>query len=432
MRGSWLVLLLLLGCDKDRDALRDPEGPTLGAKCDAAQPTDKPFIVDWPAADRAELEATAQRGVAVVRYEGCDIQVLTRCRAPAQYEYVGVTPKRDTVVIRNANELWANIPVGAAKFEAKLAVAGQLNVDTVMVGRYQALQPVVAMSELAGECDGATHVVSGVTVGAFEFFSGKSSEVGGGATVGPAGAGGKTSSVRETLSRDGDPSSCEAGAPDGPPNGCGALLRLEVTALGEAPATGTDGARKQVAHPLVELDSAQCRRGQEHAVACDRELCAIRGEFGAAAELYVPDRWTMPRYEVDAACERLADPHLSACKWDGPDQLDACTAACDAGKRTKLRKVAGKLITYPDATPCYYKGIAYNIGKGVPADPDKARQIWTEACAQGDPISCQTVARILDKEGKTEEFQRTLARACELGDEASCEWYQASVKAPMH
>jgi hypothetical protein len=133
MRSSWLVPLLLLplGCDKDRDALHDPDAPTLGAKCDATQPTDKPFIVDWPAADRAQArsDGAARRGGHPIR--GRDIQVLTRCRAPAQYEYVGVTPKRDTVVIHNAIELWANIPVGAAKFEAKLAVAGQLNVDTV-------------------------------------------------------------------------------------------------------------------------------------------------------------------------------------------------------------------------------------------------------------------------------------------------------------
>ena len=108
--------------------------------------------------------------------------------------------------------------------------------------------------DLAGECDEATHIVTALTVGAFEFFAGADAEGGAGATVAGTGAGVRGSSKRETLNQAGDEASCaQATAEDAaPPYGCGALLRLEVIPIAEgsgAPAPPVASVQPPVVDP---------------------------------------------------------------------------------------------------------------------------------------------------------------------------------------
>ncbi len=56
-------------------------------KCDAAKGQLRPLVVEWAAPDRAALEAMAQHGQLVVRYEGCAFEVLRSCSAPASFAY---------------------------------------------------------------------------------------------------------------------------------------------------------------------------------------------------------------------------------------------------------------------------------------------------------------------------------------------------------
>jgi len=74
-------------------------------------------------------------------------------------------------------------------------------------------------------------VVTALTIGAFSFFAGSSREIGGSATVMGAGAGAESSKKSESLSRDGDTKSCGVSkrGDEKPPEGCGALMRIELT-----------------------------------------------------------------------------------------------------------------------------------------------------------------------------------------------------------
>src|SRR5208283_460679 len=109
-----------------------------------------------------------------------------------KYAYSPITRKKDRVVMRDADDLYANVPIGAARLEAKLEKSGELDVDMTMVGRWEADRRTVRTDELQGSCDGATHVVSALTVGAFTFTAGADASVGGGATVLGAGGGGRS------------------------------------------------------------------------------------------------------------------------------------------------------------------------------------------------------------------------------------------------
>lgn len=244
MRRPWLVSIplaplaaVLFGCGGGNTAselVKAPEFNPVGqTKCSVGKSQTKPLIVEWPAADRGALEAQKTKGIVAVRYRGCEMEVLRQCSGPSPYAYTPVTPKQDNIRIRDEDELYATIPVYAAKFEGKLRTAGQLSVDMTIVGSFESGLNGLKRSELEGDCSKATHFISAITTGAFEFAAGGSAEVGAGVEVAGAGAGAKSSAEREVLNRDGYKKACQEATSDDetPPEGCGALLRVEVVAL---------------------------------------------------------------------------------------------------------------------------------------------------------------------------------------------------------
>src|SRR5437588_3249762 len=61
-------------------ALKTPELPTdKQSKCKVANSQSEPLIVEWPDAARGRLESVSRHGLVAVRYEGCELAVLSRC-----------------------------------------------------------------------------------------------------------------------------------------------------------------------------------------------------------------------------------------------------------------------------------------------------------------------------------------------------------------
>ena len=204
------------------------------SKCGVKQSSAKPLVVEWPSTERAALEGRTKAGLVAVRYNGCEMEVLTNCSAPKDsYNYVGLTQKTEVVRIADADELYAQMPVGAAKLEGQLERSGELNVEMTIVGRMEASTSQFIVEDLHGRCDDATHVITGLTVGAFSFYSGAAAEVGASATIGNAGGGAKSSSEKSLLNTDGDLQACATSTPDdtSAPTNCGAALRIEVVPI---------------------------------------------------------------------------------------------------------------------------------------------------------------------------------------------------------
>jgi hypothetical protein len=283
-----LVLLLLLGlgaaCTPNLAATaRAPELDRPGeAKCGVKKSQSEPLVVEWPSAARAKLEALSRTGVVAVRYQGCEMEVLASCSAPGKYGYTAITPKHDHVAIKNQDDLYAAIPLGAAHLEGKLESAGELDVDMAIVGRYASDRAVVRADELQGpDCGKATHVVSALEVGAFDFYAGAGTSVGASAGGLGAGGGGNAKASKELLNSDGRMNGCDAASTsDGkPPDGCGAILRLEVVPLGEA--------KRET--PAAPAPAAKDQTGATAAVGA-----------GGEVELTVPDKEYAFNVSVDA------------------------------------------------------------------------------------------------------------------------------------
>jgi len=250
VRGFLLLgLLFQLGCARAQGPVTPPELPRdRYAKCSLTPSQTRPLVVEWTSADRARLESLSRRGLVVVRYSGCEMELLSNCRVPREYKYTPVTLQTEHVSIRNVDELYAKVPIGAARLEGELADKGELAVDMTVVGTWD-VSDRVARSELVGDCSSATHVLASLTSGAFTFRSGASRSAGGGASVAGFSGGGETRAERNLLSRSGDPERC-AGASSSdaaPPEGCGAVLRVEAVPVAEAPAKAVAAGESSIA-----------------------------------------------------------------------------------------------------------------------------------------------------------------------------------------
>jgi hypothetical protein len=371
-----------------------PSAPAFTPKdqttCKVRKSQSNPLIVEWPSADRASLETRSRQGLVVVRYDGCELELLTRCHAPGSYRYTSVSPKKDSLRIRNEDELWASMPIGAASLEGKLRNGGELGVNMTLVGTYQSDRVAVAKTELEGLCDGATHILGGLSVGAFEFFSAAADSRAAGASVAGVGASATSSSSQEVLATDGRSEACNASSSKDtePPDGCAALLRIEVipleggseTARGESPRTAGDNpaaipapATATAANPApaapLTTPNATVRRYLDAANA---------GNTSAQQQLASPDCWT-------GECESFA--RQAGRKF---------RVALSGPVRTKaFRAVAGVSVLCPSdsfgSTPRSERKVDRGPWMGFPAAP-----LGGMKAAPAQPSECDSVYLYLE------------------------------------
>ena len=217
------------------------------ASCDAAERGhDDPFTVEWDATDVASFEAQAQRDTVFVKYHACDLEVLSDCRdqrVPGQlgaYEPPAFTSGAErSLDIRNEGDLYANLPLGAAKLGARVSAGEALRLRYFVAGLASSSRGAVYRQELAplAGCDGATHFVAAYNVGAFVVETAQHSGVSAGASAGAAGVGGERSHQESGLGAGGNLAACTTGAKDT----CRVPIRLHLRRIsdGAPPASTT-------------------------------------------------------------------------------------------------------------------------------------------------------------------------------------------------
>ena len=351
----------------------------------------KPLVVAWRGEDRAALETQARKGLIVVRYDGCEMEVLSRCTAPAQYQYAANNPQKSTESIRNEDELYAAVPIGAARLEGKLRQFGELTVKMTMVGRWEAAKADVRKSELQGaECERATHVITGMTVGAFTFFAGAASEDSAGAGVAGVGAGAKASRGHEELSQAGDPSQCESASDQDkePVKNCSAVIRVEVAELGDVQTVCPPGTQSQGGKCVASVDTS-CAAGMHFQAGrgCVANVVAQPATPAAAA--------TSPPLSGGAVGQMVRIPA-------GTFNMGSNDGAADEKPVHSVRVASFEMdlteVTVAQYAACVSKGGCQPAPTTIDWNgiTDEKRRIFSEACngnrsdRQNHPVNCVT------------------------------------------
>ena len=378
--------------DEDRE-------PTGEQRCTAEKTQSEPLIIEWPSTSRAKLESLARHGLVAVRYRGCDLQVLAQCKVPGSYVYTPITRKHDLVKMRDVDELYATVPLGAASLEGRLKERGELDVAMTIVGRFEATRASVHRDELQGdECAQATHVVTAMIAGSFDFSAGAGIEGSAGASAFGASAGGSTASSNEHIDSDGDEKSCEKAALTdvAPPDGCGALLRIELAAVGAARAV----AAIEPCPEATQWDGTSCARVEVVAKIECPSAARLEGD------VCVP---IAPSPAASTASSATTSAPIAAAKGCRYGDATDCTMQCN---------VAG------DAGSCNDLALMYLKGEGVSADPKKAASFYFHACELGSALGCnQAGMRAEDGLGCPKDDVRAVAlyqKACDGGKAEGC------------
>jgi hypothetical protein len=232
--ASWL--LFMSGCFSSGASSPSevvvPKDPSGLAKCKVTG-SASPLVTEWPASEKAHLEGMLSERAVVVSFSGCEMRLLDACRVAGSYRFKRTTIARDTIDIRDADELWAKIPLGAASLEGELEASGRLAVKTTVAGQLRLDGAVPELPE-GGACKGATHIVESLSVGTFELVSGGAVGGGVGVSVGAAGAGVKRRREESTLRSAGDPRSCSETSDDAPNPDCSSPLQVFLVPLEHA------------------------------------------------------------------------------------------------------------------------------------------------------------------------------------------------------
>lgn len=423
------IVAAALGCPKPgavAEAVRPKPSVSVPgeARCGAVKGHAEPLVVEWPSTMRAKLEALTKKSLVAVHWEGCELEVLSHCKVPGAYAWTPITRKEDRVNMRDQDELWANVPIGAGGLEGKLARSGALHVRMTIVGRWEADRDVVRLDELTGDCERATHVVTAMAAGAFDFWAGAEAMVAGGASVATIGAGAKSSSSAELINRDGDAAACEksSNADKLPPDGCGALLRIELSKVGAAKAKEDHGCTGK-----TEWDGKQC------------------AALSVGSGLECPTGFAV----VGNECKKLASPAPSAsaaktqlCAYGDPI---ACTRACEVdGDASSCNDLAlmlsrGEGVALDEkrattffvracdlgsATACNSAGARFEYGRGADKDEVNASSLYGKACDAGWPAACNNLGRmVFNGWGVTKDEPRAVdlfRKGCGQGDAGAC------------
>jgi hypothetical protein len=217
------------------------------ARCPSGAAVDSPFVVEWDATDLSTFEAKASRDVVFVRYAACTIEMLYGCSdngIPGRYgryqEPIFTSGTVESFTMQNQDDVWAKLPLGAAKFGGSIQVGESLELKYFVSGAVNATRNYVERGAIADNprCAGATHFVSAYNLGAFELLAHKGAS--GELTVGVQGGmggGGSTSSESSNLKQGGAIDSCTTEAQ----RQCRVPIRLVLQPIDEA-APALDGA----------------------------------------------------------------------------------------------------------------------------------------------------------------------------------------------
>lgn len=372
-----------------------PDMPTGGSALGGGKCVDEPWVVDLSSADYDRLTTALGAGVAVVKHDCAGLKVLQNCSARGGYQYEGKPSLAETKQLKDEDEIRAELsggPLLAAKMSSDIQRGVTLDIAYTHVGT-SGTTARVGKGDLKekrpGGCEGATHIVEAVLLGAYQMKGSTAAEVQASLEAFKQGVEGKSSSSVVSTKTGGKAPEC-ASAKEGdrsPVNGCRFPLQLRLAAL--EPGSVQDGAAGAPPPRIQGMTSKTCRVGD---LASCSSACMQRGD--------------------GASCAILGFMYEKG-KGVGSDSARAASAykaGCDRGN--------------PDA--CAGLGLAYSKGDGVPKDDARAEQLLREGCQRLNARACSGLGNRARKAGRMGEAVSYLTRACNLGYGRAC-FYASSL-----
>ncbi len=177
-------------------------------------PTE-PDLFGWDPGSRGNLYRLHREGVVAVRYEvtlgKTQLELLSNCIGTAEKYHFTAYAETKKKIAHNANELFAELPVGAATLSGKLTGSRVLRTDYMLLG-IASIPPGTTYyrNNLRGpDCARATHVVTSIHFGGFAMAAGDARKLEAVASVFSAGAGIAMSGDVEEIDRAGIVEECE-------------------------------------------------------------------------------------------------------------------------------------------------------------------------------------------------------------------------------
>jgi len=298
-------------------------------------------------------------GAVAVSYDGCEMRVLDACRVEGEYRWSKTTLAHNRLEIDNTNDLYAKIPLGAVDLEGELEASGRLAIALTVPGQMRLRdEPELPDSP---KCADATHIVSAVSIGAFELKSGGSLGVKAGVKVGTAGAGVKHASKEKMLSQAGEADTCKDATEEAPPADCRSPLQVFLTRVERQRASAYSSGRAESSRTREQRSDRSSREREQRArqQRREREQRARQGRRARPAKKGVT--------------VHFAAPEGAEGKWSVVDKQGRplCDVPCvrEVGEKSGLklqreaaRKADVKTVPLPD-------DLGYTAGRSVRAQP---------------------------------------------------------------
>jgi len=277
----------------------------------------------------------------------------------------------------------------------------------MMVGQLRTPVPAASKKRLVGACDGATHYVHGATVGAFAMTQGTAAEAHAGVKL-LVEVGSTQLSRKQTTRRDGNLQACrQATTNDAAPRpGCGALLRVDLTAFHDERGPGGAGT------------GGTTGMGGTAGTGGTTGIGGMGGAGGAGgtddrrAKLPIELRRVCPKGFVlsGGKCTRRVRARLFRCEYG---DTRTCVKQCRAG----------------NTDSCVVLGVMHAHAYGAPKDAARAEELLGGACrpedAQGGHLVACGELGVLEQGGHLgapdpRRAERLLDKACQGGRSQSC------------
>ncbi len=297
---------------------------------------DRPFIIEWDATDMSSFEALASSDLVVVKYVGCNLELLGGCKDDSirgslgTYKAVDWTSgSLEKVEISTTAELYAKLPLGVASLGGRVQGGEQFRMEYYVAGTRSATRPEVFASDLSKVpgCEGATHFVYGYNLGAFGLGSVTETSAAADASLYGFGAGASTSQKSSAEKKGGDLATCKSDSAK-EIEGCKVPIRLTLRAVtaGENPeqATKTTPDTDASLNAAARLEAKIEVTGQagEHWKSAQTKMNSRDGK-GCLAELDQHDKLE-PKH-------KSTDPKSDRALLRG--QCLMLSGKCDAGKQ---------------------------------------------------------------------------------------------------